>query len=73
MGVSYSKGWKMLSVLEEETARVMVARQQGGKNGGAASLTPDGRALLEKFRLLESRSRVLVQEVFDELFATQGL
>ncbi|WP_283117670.1 NTP transferase domain-containing protein [Anaerotruncus colihominis] len=73
MGVSYSKGWKMLSVLEEETARVMVARQQGGKNGGAARLTPDGRALLEKFRLLESRSRVLVQEVFDELFATQEL
>ena len=68
MGVSYSKGWKMIAVMEEELGERMVLRRQGGKNGGAASLTPAGRTLLDRYQRLERRCRELVQQAAREIF-----
>ena len=34
MGISYSKGWKMINTMEEELGYKVTKRQQGGRNGG---------------------------------------
>lgn len=68
MGVSYSKGWKMIAVMEEELGECIVLRRQGGKNGGAASLTQAGRDLLDKYQRLERRCQALVQQASREIF-----
>lgn len=68
MSVSYSKGWKLITAMEEQTGLPIVARQQGGRHGGAARLTDDGRTLLERYRRLELRCRELVQGAFEEIF-----
>ena len=68
MGVSYSKGWKMIAVMEEELGERIVLRRQGGRNGGAASLTPAGRTLLDQYQRLERRCRELVQQAAREIF-----
>lgn len=68
MGVSYSKGWKMIAVMEEELGECIVLRRQGGRNGGAASLTQAGRELLEKYQRLERRCQALVQQASREIF-----
>lgn len=68
MGVSYSKGWKMLDTMEEQLGARVIFRQQGGKNGGNASLTPEGKALLEQFSLFERRCEAAILQIFEELF-----
>lgn len=68
MGISYSKGWKMINTMEEELGYKVTKRQQGGRNGGSACLTPEGEALLAKYQELERRSREAVDSIFEELF-----
>ncbi|MEG1971848.1 MAG: NTP transferase domain-containing protein [Oscillospiraceae bacterium] len=69
MGISYSKGWKILGIMEEETGRKLVMRQQGGKNGGAACLTKDGQELLNRFEIFEKLCNTYIKKEFDELFS----
>ena len=68
MGLSYSKGRHMIAVMEEELGIPIVLRQQGGHNGGAASLTEEGKMLILRFEQLESRCQALVQQAYREIF-----
>lgn len=68
MGISYSKAWKMISVLEEELEETVVLRCQGGKHGGSAHISPFGRDLMEKFRQLEQDCQRYARIRYRELF-----
>ena len=68
MGMSYSKGWKILRDLEEEWGAPLILRRQGGRNGGSSSLTAEGKALLEAYRKFEKVAQGLVQEAFRNCF-----
>ena len=68
MGISYSKGWKMIALMEEELGEQVVSRRQGGKNGGAASLTGVGRELVDKYQRLERRCQELIEQAREEIF-----
>jgi molybdate transport repressor ModE-like protein len=49
MGLSYTKGWRLVRTLEAALGLACVVRQQGGVGGGRASLTDDCRTLLARF------------------------
>lgn len=68
MGMSYSKGWKILCDMEEEWGAPLILRRQGGRNGGSSSLTAEGKALLEAYRKFEKVAQSLVQEAFRNCF-----
>lgn len=68
MGVSYSKGWKMLSNMEDQLDVQLVDRQQGGKSGGEAHLTPQGKELLLRYEKLEKAAERAVNQLFEEIF-----
>ena len=68
MGMSYSKGWKILRNMEEEWGTPLILRRQGGRNGGSSSLTTEGKALLEAYREFEKVAQSLVQEAFRNCF-----
>ncbi len=68
MGMSYSKGWKILRDMEEEWGATLILRRQGGRNGGSSSLTTEGKALLEAYRKFEKVAQGLVQEAFRNCF-----
>lgn len=68
MGVSYSKGWKMLSAMEEELGYTVVQRQQGGLHGGTAALTAKGRALLTAYTGYERECKAAIKEIFHRHF-----
>ncbi len=71
MGISYSKAWKMISVLEEELEEAVVLRCQGGKNGGSARISPFGLELLEKYRRLEEECQAFARTRFHALFGAE--
>lgn len=64
MKMSYSKGWKILNIIKEETGYDAVVRHQGGVNGGKTELSDEGRALLESFRALEKEIKDFANERF---------
>ncbi|GHV28316.1 hypothetical protein AGMMS4952_11660 [Spirochaetia bacterium] len=64
MGMSYTKGWKLLGRLERWLGFSVVARQQGGKGGGEAHLTGEGTAFLEKHRAFVKECEAAVEDIF---------
>lgn len=71
MGMSYSKGWKLLGTLEEQVGFQVAARQQGGRGGGEAHLTAQGKALLERYSRFERACKSAVGELFRQYFAEE--
>jgi molybdate transport system regulatory protein len=53
MKMSYSKGWKILKIIKQETGFDAVIRHQGGINGGKTELSDQGKLLLDNFRKIE--------------------
>ncbi|NFV81999.1 TOBE domain-containing protein [Magnetospirillum aberrantis] len=55
VGLSYKGAWDALNAVNNLLPRPAIASQTGGRHGGGATLTEDGRALIAAFRLLEDR------------------
>ena len=66
MGLSYTKGWRLIHTLESELGSPCVVRQAGGVGGGRASTTPPCRALLDRFEEFTAH----VDAAVDALFAS---
>ncbi len=49
MGMSYSKGWKMLQNIENQLGCRLIERSRGGSQHGCSALTTEGLDLLEKY------------------------
>ena len=49
MGMAYSKAWAIIRRAERELGFPLLVTTTGGKEGGGASLTAEGRAFLEKY------------------------
>lgn len=68
LNISYSKGFKLLDGTEEELGFALTRRQQGGRSGGRASLTGEGRAFLEKYERFRQEVYRMADEKFRETF-----
>ena len=68
MGMSYSKAWHMLDIIEEETKTPVVIRKKGGAGGGATSLTDAGEQLLTRYEAYASECRAAIQAIFERHF-----
>ncbi|GMO29491.1 MAG: hypothetical protein Ta2F_04900 [Termitinemataceae bacterium] len=64
MGMSYSKGWKLLRALETYLEYPVTVRQQGGKGGGEAHLTKQGESFLKRYKAFETESRETILKLF---------
>jgi molybdate transport system regulatory protein len=62
VGISYRNAWDRVKVMEEKLHRRLVQTRVGGKTGGGATLTPEGRDLLKEFR----KTRKLLFDVLDD-------
>jgi molybdate transport system regulatory protein len=58
--ISYRRAWDMLDSLNRNCPVLLVESSVGGVRGGGASLTGQGRALLERYRALEANVMKLV-------------
>lgn len=65
MTISYSKGWKIINIMEEQLGVTVVKRQQGGKYGGSASLSERGKTLLQQYYAFDKACKEIIQQQFD--------
>jgi molybdate transport system regulatory protein len=49
MGMSFSHAWQLVESMNALADQPLVAKQTGGKGGGGAWLTEEGRAAVERF------------------------
>ncbi|MBQ0058461.1 MAG: LysR family transcriptional regulator [Lachnospiraceae bacterium] len=68
MGLSYSKGWSILNRAEKELGYPLIRRNHGGREGGGAAITDQGRELLAKFDQMHERIAAYAEEVYAEIF-----
>lgn len=68
MHMSYSKGWKMINLVEQQLGYPILIRQAGGINGGNSELTEDGKLFLNKYLKFAEESRLIVQQLFYQYF-----
>ncbi len=68
MELSYSKAWHMIKNSEEGFGRSLVERNVGGKGGGMASLTEDGRRVMDLFFSLEEKLKNQSDALFCDLY-----
>lgn len=72
MQLSYSKAWRILGTLEAEAGYPVIVRKQGGKRGGATTLTPEGSDLLNRYQAYEAECRAAVDAIFARHFKKES-
>lgn len=68
MGMSYSKGWKIMNRAERELGYELLRRRHGGNRGGRCELTEQADSLTARYRKMEQRVLEQTQQVFEEYF-----
>lgn len=69
MGISYSKGWKMINKMEEEMGFNFLTRCNGGKDGGSSTLTEEGIEFINKYHAMMNDVERMAGNFFDVYFA----
>lgn len=72
MGLSYSKGSRMIKNTEKQLGIRLVERWTGGNGGGGSRLTPEGKNLLARYQELCRRVQADTEEAFPEYFGNAG-
>lgn len=65
MGMAYSKAWRVMHECEQQLGFKLIDTVAGGKNGGGARVTEQGRDLLEKYRALQNALASTADAVID--------
>lgn len=68
MNISYSKGFKMIRLLEEQWGCPVVERKQGGLTGGSSYINEQGKDLMERYRLFSQEVKRMTEEIFHKNF-----
>ena len=67
MAMSYRRAWELVEELNNIFEQPVVERQIGGRNGGGATLTPFGAALVTHFRAIETAAAEVAQPHLEAL------
>ena len=57
MGMSYSKGWKIINRAEKELGYELLERRHGGKSGGKCTVTEKGKSLMKRYRQMGKKKQ----------------
>ena len=68
MGISYSKGRKIIATLEDQLGVPILETRQGGKAGGFSRLTEAARAMMRQYSAFLEEAEAAVQEIFRKHF-----
>lgn len=69
MDMAYSKAWTILRNAEQGLGFKLLHSTTGGKNGGGAVLTEEGRAMLAAYRAYEAALKEQSEALFRQHFA----
>lgn len=68
MGMSYSKGWKIVNRAEKELGYELISRQHGGSRGGKCKITEKGLSLMKRYEKMEAEVQEYTKKIFQDYF-----
>lgn len=69
MGLSYTKGRKIISTMEEQLGTPVLITKQGGKAGGYSHLTDAAKEMMERYSAFRDEADAVLQELFQKHFS----
>lgn len=70
MGLSYTKGRKIISTMEEQLGAPVLITKQGGKTGGYSHLTEEAKEMMERYNAFQKAVDGIFQELFRKHFSS---
>ncbi|HRK52635.1 MAG TPA: LysR family transcriptional regulator [Cyclobacteriaceae bacterium] len=67
MKMSYRQAWQMVSEMNQRARKKLVVKQLGGKSGGGATVTEEGKEAIKCFRELENKTRMFLEKEYKKL------
>jgi len=68
-GISYSKGRKIIAIMEQQTGYSIIESKQGGNLGGHSSVTKEGKKLMRSYGEFCAEAKQYLQELFAKYFS----
>ena len=68
MGMSYTKGRKIIATMEEQMGTPILETQQGGKTGGGSRLTAAAKTMMVSYSAFQEEADSALQEIFKKHF-----
>jgi molybdate transport system regulatory protein len=68
MGMSYSKAWNLIQLIEERLGFVLLEKKVGGPSGGGSQVTPRGKDLLQRYERFEAEARKALEKLYRKHF-----
>jgi molybdate transport system regulatory protein len=69
LGMSYKRAWSLVETLNGMFRAPLVSATKGGLSGGGAVLTPEGEAVLARYRAIQARVAAAAAEELAALHA----
>lgn len=73
MGISYSKGWKMIHLAESEFGYKLVITKKGGEKGGRSTLSAFGLNLIKDYQDYVIECSASIKTSFEKYFSKYNL
>jgi len=67
VGISYKTAWDAVNLMNNLADRPLVERMAGGKGGGGTRLTPEGKELIGRFRIIQEEHRKFLANLSDRV------
>lgn len=62
MEMSYKKAWDLVASMNRQASSPLVVTQTGGKKGGGALVTPEGKQAIAAYQTLQARFHQFLQQ-----------
>ena len=69
LGMSYRRAWLLVETMNRCFSQPLVQALAGGRPGGGAQLSDEGRQVLQRYRQLQARLRAVAEQDWPELAA----
>lgn len=70
MGISYTKGRKIISTMEDQLGEPVLETRQGGKTGGYSYLTEAAKKIMYQYNAFFEEADAALQEIFAKHFSS---
>ncbi|WP_223923148.1 TOBE domain-containing protein [Geobacter sp. AOG2] len=73
MGFCYKTAWDLVNLVNNMAERPLVYRLTGGKGGGGTKLTPEGKEVVARFKVIQEEHRKFLQNLGSRIDDTDRL
>lgn len=68
MNMSYSKGWSIINMCEEQLGFQLLERKTGGLEGGGSLLTSKAQIMMKTYRLFSDEAEEVLNSLYNKYF-----